>query len=79
VPINGLCLSGLENRATPPIKCNGPSTSEDPENGLAHCLAILAPKYPDLALLVTRWHALPQMVRAGIVAIVRAVQSELIG
>ena len=27
-------------------------------------------------LLVRRWHAWPQMVRAGIVAVVRAVQSE---
>ena len=49
---------------------------DNAQNVLAHCLALLTPKYPDLALLVKRWHALPQLVRAGIVAMVRAVQSE---
>src|SRR5215831_8746884 len=68
-------VAGFQDRTTTPIKHTGPSTSEDTENVLAHCLALLTPKYSDLALLVKRWHALPQMVRAGIVAMVRAVQS----
>jgi hypothetical protein len=38
---------------------------------LASCLALLTPKYPDLALLMERWEALPESVRAGIVAIVK--------
>jgi hypothetical protein len=35
-------------------------------------LALLARKSPDLALLVEHWHALPDLVRAGIVAMVKA-------
>jgi hypothetical protein len=35
-------------------------------------LALLAQKSPDLALLVERWDALPEAVRAGIVAMVKA-------
>src|SRR5262249_51641636 len=69
-------VAGFQDRTTTPVKHAGPSTSEDTENVLAHCLALLTPKYSDLALLVKRWHALPQMVRAGIVAMVRAVQLE---
>jgi hypothetical protein len=41
-------------------------------NVLAFCLAHLALKSPDLALLVERWDALPEPLRAGIVAMVRA-------
>jgi hypothetical protein len=35
-------------------------------------LALLAPKYPELALLAKRWDALPEAVRAGILAVVKA-------
>jgi hypothetical protein len=35
-------------------------------------LALLAQKSPDLALLVERWDALPEAVRTGIVAMVKA-------
>jgi hypothetical protein len=35
-------------------------------------LALLARKSPDLALVVERWEALPEAVRAGIVAMVKA-------
>jgi hypothetical protein len=35
-------------------------------------LALLAEKSPDLALLVGRWDGLPEAVRAGIVAMVKA-------
>jgi hypothetical protein len=35
-------------------------------------LALLARKAPDLALVVERWEALPEAVRAGIVAMVKA-------
>jgi hypothetical protein len=38
---------------------------------LASCLALLYRKSPDLAMLVERWDALPEAVRAGIVAMVR--------
>jgi hypothetical protein len=35
-------------------------------------LAFLSRKSPDLAMLVERWDALPEAVRAGIVAMVKA-------
>jgi hypothetical protein len=39
---------------------------------LAFCLALLSQKSPDLALVIERWDALPDAVRAGIVAMVKA-------
>ena len=44
---------------------------------MAFCLALLAQKYPDLVLLVTRWNQLPAPLRAGILAMVRAAPREL--
>jgi hypothetical protein len=41
---------------------------------LAFCLALLTRKSPDLALLVERWDALPEVVRAGIVAMVKVTE-----
>jgi hypothetical protein len=38
-------------------------------------LALLARQSPDLALLVERWNRLPEAVRAGIVAMVKAAGS----
>jgi hypothetical protein len=35
-------------------------------------VALLARESPDLALVVERWPALPEAVRAGILALVRA-------
>jgi hypothetical protein len=42
---------------------------------LAFCLAFLAEKSPDLAVLVERWDKLPAAVRAGIVAMVRTTEA----
>jgi hypothetical protein len=39
---------------------------------LASCLALLARKSPELALLAERWDGLAEAVRAGIVAMVKA-------
>ena len=47
-------------------------TSENAPRVLAFCLAFLNQKSPDLALLVERWDDLPEAVRAGIVAMVKA-------
>ncbi len=47
-------------------------TSESTSSVLAFCLAFLNRKSPDLALLVESWDALPEAVRAGIVAMVKA-------
>jgi hypothetical protein len=46
------------------------------ENVLASCLALLARKSPDLALLVERWNDLPEAVRAGIAAMVKAADPQ---
>ncbi|MCZ6654505.1 MAG: hypothetical protein O7D91_15935 [Planctomycetota bacterium] len=43
----------------------------DAENS-ADYLALLERKSPDLALLVKRWDTLPEAVRAGIMAMIRA-------
>jgi hypothetical protein len=48
------------------------STSEADAERLASCLALLAKKSPDLALIAERWDGLPEAVRAGIVAMVKA-------
>ena len=48
------------------------STSGDAINDLAFCLALLAKKSADLALLAERWESLPEAVRVGIIAMVKA-------
>jgi hypothetical protein len=47
-------------------------TSENASRVLASCLTFLYQKSPDLALLVERWDSLPDAVRAGIAAMVKA-------
>jgi hypothetical protein len=37
-------------------------------------LALLARASPDLALIVERWESLPEALRAGIVAMVKAAE-----
>ncbi len=44
----------------------------DDAERLASCLAFLARKHPDLAELARRWEALPDVVRAGIVAMAKS-------
>jgi hypothetical protein len=39
---------------------------------LALCLALVARKAPDLALVVKAWDKFPEVVRAGLVAMVKA-------
>ena len=73
---------GLQNQFKPPIPAAAtsiPSTlsATDPADGpgvLASCLALLALESPDLALIVERWKNLPEAVRAGIVAMVKAAE-----
>src|SRR5438067_11725782 len=59
--------------ATQPLDNSG--TSANGPADLASCLALLAEKSPDLALLVQRWDSLPEAVRAGIVAMVKAASA----
>jgi hypothetical protein len=62
----------LKTGRPPATTSNASVTSDNPENDLASCLALLARKSADLALLVARWDALPEAVRAGILAMVKA-------
>ena len=52
------------------------STSANDAERLAFCLALLSQKSTDLALLVERWEVLPDALRAGIVAMVKAATGE---
>ncbi len=47
-------------------------SNENATGVLASCLALLAKKSTDLALVVERWDTLPEAIRAGIVAMVNA-------
>jgi hypothetical protein len=49
---------------------------QNPESVLASCLALLAEKDPDLAALLTAWPMLPDALKAGIVAMVKAAYPE---
>jgi hypothetical protein len=75
------CLgAGLENRHLQPdafsTSANGNTTSGNTagraENDLAVCLAFLAKRSADLAFLAERWEQIPDAVRAGILAMVKA-------
>jgi hypothetical protein len=63
---------GLKDSSAGNLSLEHTVTSDDLEKNLASCLALLARKSADLALLVERWDALPETVRAGIVAMVKA-------
>jgi hypothetical protein len=52
------------------------STSDYAENSVATGVAFLASKSPDLALVVERWETLPEVVKAGILAMLNAVRRE---
>jgi hypothetical protein len=45
---------------------------ENNANNLASCLALLAKKSPDLVHVVENWHSIPEAIRAGIIAMVKA-------
>ena len=49
------------------------STHETGPGTLAECLALLAQNDPDFATVAEAWSELPEPVRAGIVAMVKAV------
>jgi hypothetical protein len=77
--------TGLENRCGSSIPDASSSISatssadpaEERPDDLASCLALLTRKSPDLALLVERWDGLPEAIRAGIAAMIRAAGSTL--
>ncbi len=65
-------MTVLQTVSTSPQTRNPQDTCDDAENRLASCLAFLSAKSPDLALLVQRWDTLPDALRAGILAMVKA-------
>ena len=63
---------GFVNHRTADASLYNSSSSKSNAGELAFCLVLLQQKSPDLAMLVERWDSLPDAVRAGIVAMVRA-------
>jgi hypothetical protein len=49
-------------------------TCVNPEKNLVSCWALLKQRSPDLALVVELWDQLPEAVKAGIVAMVKATK-----
>jgi hypothetical protein len=66
---------GLGNRTGNSVKLDSTNTSANPPKNLAECLALLAQNSPALALVAECWNGLPDPVRAGIVAMVKAARS----
>jgi hypothetical protein len=64
--------TGFEDQSTKSPTSYVDNTSGDADKDLAFCLALLGRKSPDLALVVERWESLPEAVRAGIAAMVKA-------
>ena len=63
---------GLANRSDNTATHADATTCGDHAENSADYLALLERKSPDLALLVKRWDKLPEAVRAGIMAMIRA-------
>ena len=66
---------GLLNRPTSDVTPFQSSTSESSPGDLASYLALLSEKSPDLAAIVKAWPDLPEAVKAGIVAMVKAADA----
>ena len=65
---------GLQNRYETQAANDTTTTSGNDAENLADYLALLERKSPDLALLVKRWDTLPEPVRTGIMAMIRATE-----
>ena len=64
----------MQTAATSPKTLEIPDDSHDPENRLACYLASVPPKPPDPALVAERWDALPDALKAGILALVKSIE-----
>ncbi len=73
-PPNGFeaLTCGLQNRCSPSATNDSTTTCGNDAENSADYLALLERESPDLALLVKRWDTLPEAVRAGIMAMIRA-------
>ncbi len=63
---------GLGNRCDTPATNEDTTTCDNDAKNSADYLALLVRNSPDLVLLVNRWEALPEAVRTGIMAMIRA-------
>ncbi len=54
---------------------NKQALTETGETVLASCLALLTPKYPDLALVVNSWPNLPEHIKATIKTLVETANT----
>ena len=63
---------GLKVRAPDSTNTDGQRQYGNDEKRLAECLAFLAEKVPDLAAVIDAWPALPEAIKKGILAMVRA-------
>ena len=69
---NTLLTYGLGNRRDNSTTNDDATTCGNDAENSADYLALLERKSPDLALLVKRWDTLPEALRAGIMAMIRA-------
>lgn len=65
---------GLKVRPSDSPSLDGITTCDERKNVLAFCLAFFDRESPDLANVVRNWSALPEVVRAGIFAMIAASQ-----
>jgi hypothetical protein len=66
-----------ETGATAPEKPENSSIPDNRQNVLSDCLALFSSADPRLAQLIEGWAELPEPVRAGIVAMVKAACGDL--
>jgi hypothetical protein len=64
--------AGLENRNGSVSNADNTSTSDGDEETLPVSLPVAVQIHPDLATLIDRWPMLPEPLRQGIMAMVRA-------
>ncbi len=67
--------TGIEPVACIPEHHNPQIVTSSVPDSLAHSLACQVEKDPNLKLLVERWHCLPEAIRAGIAAMVKAASA----
>ena len=67
--------AGLANRCDESVTSVNKNTSVNSKKYLAENLALLASKSPDLVLVVEYWDNLPEAVKVGIMAMVKAAAS----
>ena len=74
VPPAGLepAACGLGNRRRDGVTADSASSCAKDEKHLASCLAFLLERIPDLGPVVKAWPDLPDAVKAGILAMVKA-------